>query len=367
MMKYNIDRCDTTVAGWIFDDESSECIYVEVRLNGIFNQKIVANLYRIDLLAHGYKADCGFSCDLNLDGLDLKSPVNIEIFAIDSTNVHTCLFSKFVPLIPRQIMDPSGWIFLSNDSNKIQDYATGVLKRTPLEIENCAKFIKSFFDFLSSKSIPNSFLVIPDKCVVCNDLRTEKLEIIHDRPIILLRDELISFGYNDLDYLLDYFSSDPASYFLKTDTHLSALGCIKLLEKLSNSYPDHFSSKVSFNLILNENFIGDLGNKYNPHISEVAQVFHGFDRRDLIICEDPVVRSLQEGRSLTGSKVYLKKSNGSRRLLLFGTSSAYYLISYLIEFFDEVYFHWGNPNIADCNDFTPTFVLYVMPERFFPV
>ncbi|WP_146185778.1 hypothetical protein [Limnohabitans sp. 2KL-1] len=366
-MKFYIDRCDTTVAGWIFDEESSENIRVEVQVNGNFNQSAVANLYRKDLLDAGYKPDCGFSCDLILDGLDFKSPIDIKIFAIYSTNMCICLHSVFVNLIAKQTMDPSGWIFLSNDSNRIQDYATGVLKKTALEIEASAKFISSYFEFLDGKSIPNSFLVIPDKCVACNDLRYEKLEITDDRPVILFRDALLKLGYNRIDYLLDYLSTNPGSYFLKTDTHLSAQGCVKLLDRLSKSYPDHFSSEVSFNLILNENFVGDLGNKYTPHISEVVQVFQGCDRRDLIICDDPVELLIQQGKNLTGSKVHLKKGNGSKRLLLFGTSSAYYLIFYLIEFFDEVYFRWGIPSVTDFNDFKPTFVLFVIPERFIPI
>jgi hypothetical protein len=367
MMKFNIDRCDTTVAGWIFDSESSEHMHIEIRLNGEFHLQTVANLYRRDLLDVGFKADCGFSCDLNLEGFDLELPINIEIFVLDTTNEFVCIHSILTKLISKQKIDPSGWIFLSNDSNKIEDYATGVLKRSVLEIDNSAKFIFEFFSFLRSKSLSYSFLVIPDKSVACNDLRVERLEIIDDRPVFLLQNALSKLGSNDVKYLLNDLSDNPASYFSKTDTHLSAQGCVKLLEKLSILHPDHFSKEVSFNLELNENFIGDLGTKYIPKVSEAIQVFKGRERSSLMICDDPFEKLLQQAKSLTGNKAYLKKSEGAMRLLLFGSSSAYYLLFYLIEYFDEIYFRWGSPNVSDFNDFNPTFVLIIIPERFIPI
>jgi hypothetical protein len=369
-MKFHIDRCDSTVAGWLYFshqiDFNPELFFY---VNGVLNVVCTASLYRRDLIGIHLKEQSGFSVDLNLEKykvdekifltIDVNTPDD-GVITIDSREL---LVNKLVSC------DPSGWLFLENDSNDSKKVMEGLKTFVDDQINYSADLIFERLDYCDAVGIKSICIIVPDKLVVCNELRFFPIDVSDGRPvnkIINLSSEKYS---KKLIYPLEMMLESPDSFFYKTDSHLSAKGYIELYKKICENITESNLACDFQGLISSENFSGDLGIKFVPRICEDIYDFPPLNLDDYLIYDDPVPLLLSNRNSLTGSMVRISKKNGNgHRLFLSGTSSAYYFITLLREFFSEILFFWSNTfDPIVLKNFNPDFHFFLITERTLPI
>jgi hypothetical protein len=365
-MQGYLDRCDSTVAGWAFDDSNPLVIpLISININGIEVKNIPADLVRNDLRSAIGITNRGFSFDIE-SSYHNGAEICISVFAHGTSILH--LGERHVLIKSKVIKEESGWLFLTNDSNRVDQRLAGESGCDTQEINRFAILMLSREAIMEKLGISYYVVVMPEKNVVCNIYRKKPYVISENRPIKLIEKVLSKFGGNKFLYPLNSFEQFPDRFFNKTDTHSSAEGYLEIQKELAFVLPQYYINGFVPKLINNTNFVGDLAGHISPTPSESILEFEPFPLGCIELISDPIPGILAAGGKLRGSITRIKNKLGKKdRLLIVGTSSAYYGLSAFIGAFRDVLFVWGNAlDYLFINSFNPSCILWIATERFLP-
>jgi hypothetical protein len=368
MIRGNVDIANEEVlAGWIADTaDLASFVRINISVNGEFAFSSTCDMYRKDIFDAIGSGEHGFELalapylrlgknivDIKAEGLDFEFP--------QSRFTIKCKGLRAEDLVER---GRDGWLFLTNDSNKFNDVLQGHL---PLDKE-MLKYLRRTFAYRRAfaTELGCKFLqvIVPDKNVICNAYKIVPLAISNRRPSIQLCEALAEARSSNTFYIANELmrDSDPAGFFYKTDTHLSPRGQIFLMDLVLSNFDVAPSYDSKFEP---EEFVGDLGDKLNPTLSE--QTLKLVSRAKARVVYDTISPALISGDTISGNVLYgrCERPKGNGRLYIYGTSSANQMIGLLCSQFDEVVFTWGNSADPDLiTKFKPHFVLGIFAERF---
>ncbi|WP_456292388.1 hypothetical protein [Pseudomonas sp. AK106] len=368
MIRGNVDIANEEVlAGWIADTAHlANSVRINIFVNGDFAFSSICDMYRKDIFDAVGSGNHGFEVALAPHLSFGKNIVDVKAEGLAFEFPQSRFVVKCRRLGAEDLVEQGrdGWLFLKNDSNKFNDVLQGHL---PLDKE-MLKYLRRTFSYRRAFAIQSGckFLqvIVPDKNVICNSYKTVPLAISEARPSIQLCEELGGGLTNYTFYIADDLmrESDPASFFYKTDTHLSPKGQVFLMDFVLGFFNIAPSYDVELEL---EEFVGDLGDKLDPPLGE--QALKVLSRSEVRVVFDTITPALISGATISGNVLHRlrEQPKGYGRLYLYGTSSANQMLSLLCAQFDEVVFTWGNSADPDLvTKFKPHFVLGIFAERF---
>lgn len=359
-----LDRFDNTIAGWAFDNAlPGQALEIVIESLGREIFRARADLYRSDLLDVIGECDHGFSFDL---------AVAVPGYNGMAISVLACGTETFV-LGQGQWMSSDiaiegkdGWLFLNSDSNDVNAVISGEKEIESTRINECALTFASRSAMLKNLNIPYLAIIMPEKNVVCAQLRHDGA-ISDNRPALLI-DRIAKRFTDALVYPIELYACGER-YYNKTDTHANAAGYSLLLDILESRFPYLFVQNPHLEPCVNLEFCGDLGNKFSPKRFESTTEYkfpidlEGFE------LNDPIPDILRDMSTLRGSVVKTRFSFAPNRCaLLFGTSSAYGFLPLISKAFKEVTFIWENTiDYQLIEKLHPDLVISIVSERFLPI
>jgi len=363
-MRGNVDRFDATIAGWAFDSsQPDQAVEITVSHGERELYRCKADLFRSDLVPVLGSGNHGFSFD----------PANIEGIADGMVLVVQALGSSSFVMkeeawVSQNIVAEGvgGWLFLQNDSNDVMRRMAGLVANAVTKINETAMSFVTREAMMAKFGIPYRAVIIPEKNVACAQF-CSLIEVSDSRPVPRILEQARSFGC-DILYPLEGLLGDPGNFYLKTDTHMNANGYEYILAVLKSEMPDYFGLEVVTPREENEAFCGDLGSKLLPKRTEATEQFKfPADTHQRFVINE-VAHALSSGSTLRGSAILVANDLAPRRkLLMFGTSTAYHFLPVVAQFFSEVLFIWENTfDYALIQRFAPDCVLWLAAERFLP-
>jgi hypothetical protein len=363
-MRGYVDRFNTTIAGWAFDPERpDQPVEISVSHGAHELYRCKADLFRSDLVPVLGSGNHGFSFDpANIDSIADKSVLTIRAHGTQS------MLLKEEQWIRQSIVaeGSDGWLFLQNDSNDVNRRMAGLVGNDVARINETAMSFVMREAMLSRFGIDYRAIIIPEKNVICARYWPQ-MQVSEARPVPRIIAQAASFGSRVL-YPAASMLQDPDKYYLKTDTHMSADGCEHILSVLQPELPELFGGIFPAPRRENAIFCGDLGSKLKPPKTEATAEFclPCCGMQEVLV--DQVSTALKSGSALRGCAKFVRNAAAQRRkLLLFGTSSAYHFLPVVAQLFSEVLFVWENTfDYSLIKRFEPDCVLWLVTERFLP-
>lgn len=368
MIRGNIDIANEDVlAGWVANTANlADFVHINIFVNGEFAFSSICDMYRKDIFDAIGSGNHGFEIALVPYLRVGKNIVEVKAEGLAFEFPQSRFTVKCKGLGAEDLVETGrdGWLFLKNDSNKFNDVLQGHL---PLDKEMLT-YLRRIFTYRKAFAIQSGCqflqIIVPDKNVICNSYKSAPLTISDCRPSIQLCEELGKTLSSDTFYIANDLmrESDPASFFYKTDTHLSPRGQVFLMDFIVGKFKITPSYDIE---LVPEEFSGDLGDKLNPPL--VEQALKVLCRSDVRVLYDAITPALFSGATISGNVLHRQSEQpgGRGRLYMYGTSSANQMISLLCSQFDEVVFTWGNSADPDLiTEFKPHFVLGIFAERF---
>lgn len=360
---------DRIVQGWIlfnpnFIELNSTCRII-IQWNSDYELVYCLDIERPDVVSRVLKEPVGSHAQLRC-GFRIVLPQDASIFnlslAYDEHKYHlTMVHTK--PIIkklakPKVLEGLDGWLFLDNDTNHSVDQHTGKIRisHTGLrEWEVYANDISTYTPSLKSEPV---VLVAPTKESVMHQYHPkEKSSTSCLAAVFAVIDKL------KVVYPVAELATAGESSFYKTDTHWThkgaSLASLYSIKALNLSVED-FSQILSNDVYKSVNHAGDLGNKFDPHLSAPADILVSFHYRHKI-CYDNGLPNF--GRLLITQN---DEAISDSSCLVFGSSSFYSMLSYLCRFFKTLVFvhSAGNVDRSLVNSMNPDYLLVQTNARF---
>jgi len=355
----NIDSLtDSSLQGWIANEHSpGEPVKLYLSINNTVVDRLIANILRPDVEIAIGSGHHGFY--ISLTGKLQPGKNLVQIFIEENGE----LFSeKMIEWFNQEELKVerglNGWLFLKNDSNNSVQTITGKLCLTAEQLNSYERLFY-FRELLSERhSFKLANYIIPDKGVICNKHRSIPLEISESRPVLelLKRTQHLKTVKHPLALV-----SSRENFYFKTDTHPSYEGQKLIFDMILNDLGVKPCYETSQEL---EILSGDLGSKLNPHAHEtVLKPKPKFIAHSIT---DTAVEAFKNGEKLTGTWTSYKSSYGlPKRVLLVGTSTAFYLREFFFSQFTNVIFCWHTAlDLDTIIKFKPDYVVTLLTERF---
>lgn len=363
-MKGYVDRFDSTIAGWAFDPNApGRAIDIVIEHEGIELFRCVAGFLREDLIPDLGEGEHGFSFDpKEADGFD--KDIYLKVYAVNETK-HLLFEGEWVyqKLIAK---GPDNWLFLNRDSNHVNLRITGKFGVEPDNIHRTALQFASRETILARMGLPYLAIIVPEKNLVCEKFLPH-LQISERRPVPLILKRIENFGCKAV-YPIDEFRKSNVDLYYRTDTHTNAHGYKLLYEIIQRELPAFFEAVTLPEPVFNEEFCGDLGAHLTPIQTEAAYQFLKPSSEEHFYDYDQIPLLMRSGGRLRGEFVSVRNRRAKKRLLVFGTSSAYHALPLLSCAFSRTLFIWENTfDFRIIESFAPDCVLWLPPERFLPM
>lgn len=360
-----LDRFDNTIAGWAFDNtKPGKALDIVVEHEDIEIYRSKAELYRSDLVAAIGEGDHGFSFDLLVVRPESNELI-LSVYACTDDNKQL-LGEGFWKVSNTAALGLDDWIFLNKDSNDVNAVISGETIIPNEKIHEGALLFVTRAAMLEKMQIPYQALIMPEKNVVCAQYRENSI-ISNNRPALLIKDIAESFSCK-VEYPIQEFSEAPSKYFAKTDTHANGAGYRLIFSILQRNHPEIFGNFLPPEPSLITNFCGDLGNKFIPRKYEDVQQYNLPVNSAIFEVDNPIPTILEKKGTLRGSVVKIKNSHAKQgKILIFGTSSAYFFLPVLSMVYSDILFVWDNTfDYIFIKNHQPDFVLWLSTERFLP-
>ncbi|WP_312485320.1 alginate O-acetyltransferase AlgX-related protein [Massilia timonae] len=363
-MKGYVDRFDSLIAGWVYDPaHPNKAIDVVIECAGHELHRCCASIYRNDLIPVIGSGEHGFGFEpVSIPGFDRN--MRIQIFAL-ADKKHLLYEGDWVyEGVVAEGVD--GWLFLNRDTNEVNRRIAGEIGVDSEEIYRTAVQMASREALLSRMEIPYLALIVPEKNVVCSKYYPG-LKVSECRAVSLILKELQKLN-SKISYPLPDFLSSSIDLYYRTDTHTNANGYKVIYKILQQELPEFFGQIELPTPNFNGEFCGDLGSKLNPRRTEETEEYNHPHTSDHFYKHDKIQQTIQQGEKLRGQVVHIINRNASRRLLIFGTSSAYHSLPIVSCAFAETIFVWENTfDFRIIEVYKPDCILWFPSERFLPM
>jgi len=363
-MKGYIDRFDSTIAGWAVDmDAPDRPVEILVESNGKEIYRCSAVLMRTDLISSLGRGEHGFSFDATeKNGFFQSMPLQIFALAESKHLLHEGDW-VYEGMVAR---GSDNWLFLNTDFNQVNLRMAGKVGVNPDDIFKTALQFSTRDALLFKMNIKYISLIMPEKNVVCARY-LPSLKVSELRPALLILEQAKKFNCRIL-YPVDKFIAEKADLFYKTDTHANAYGYQLIYKMLAQEAPEFFNLELLPSPVLNSRFCGDLGGKMTPPHFEETLVFPRPESSTHFYQYDRVKEVIDAGGRLRGEVVSILNRNAKKKLLVFGTSTAYAALPLVSCAFEQTLFVWENTfDYRIIELFSPDCVLWLPAERFLPM
>ncbi|TXF96063.1 hypothetical protein [Massilia arenae] len=364
MVRGYIDRFDSTIAGWAFDPSApGRAVDVVIENDGREIYRCSAGLIRQDLIPVIGGAEHGFSFDANEKNGFYRS-MDLKIYMVSSER--RLLYEGGWVYEGMVAQGVDNWLFLNTDFNQVNLRIAGKVGVEPEKIYRTALQFATREALLAKKNIPYASIIVPEKNVICARYFPE-LVVSDYRPVPLIIDETRKFNCSVI-YPIDEFLSSNIDVFYKTDTHANAEGYRIIYRLLQKKLPQFFDGVCLPPVAVNQKYYGDLGGKLDPAQSEVTDRYLRPETEGHFHSYDRISETIQARGRLRGEVVSVLNRNATKRLLVFGTSTAYAALPLVSCAFAHTLFIWENTfDYKIIEEFSPDCVLWLPAERFLPM
>ncbi|WP_155826416.1 hypothetical protein [Vreelandella zhanjiangensis] len=334
------------VQGWVLlPDSLIEChddVKVIARWSPIYELCHPLSLDRPDVIETVLEEDpavhpqlcCGFRFTVprHLATCTLELSVNGERISLPEANMPELTDSGDVEQPPLKVLEgKAGWLFLDNDTNGSVDQYRGRLLLTDKGVEGWRSYLSAFHALAERHAARHALLVAPSKESVMGP-RYHPYEEGISGPIhqLLSVPEASNFVYP-----VEALKALGDDAFIQTDTHWASKGAMvagkALLHKLELDDAD--VERVFANDDYQSRTIpGDLGSKFSPARACQTSVMCSFNYNKH--------RHFDNGLPNFGRLILINYQEAliPSTCLVFGSSSSYFLLSYLSRLFTHVVF-----------------------------
>lgn len=361
-----VDAWESTIIGWAFDENEPDRVpTIVVQVDGKVVVRGMADQDRQDLIPAIGLSHRGFAIDI-YKFVWPGTAHTISIIAEGSTS--QMLGENRVTFSKKVEEGANGWLYLVNDANKTDAQMAGHFAEAQAEpIANLARWVSLRKAQFAQWRIPYEMIVMPERNICCQANRPQQHYVSNDRPVMTLCRQLDRLQCERPIYPYEYFAENAQSCFTATDTHASSDGYIHVLKLLQDKWPLTFPADFEPDRKLCVQ-AGDLAAHLPQYAEILTKQFTRLPGDQIITYVNTVEKALGAGSRLRGSYVHMRQRKGNgQRLLVHGTSSAYYGLPMLQAIFSETLFYWENSfDYELVLDYKPTFVLWLATERFLP-
>lgn len=265
--------------------------------------------------------------------------------------------------VPSVHVGHSGFLFLSGGNHSVFSYFTGDRDPVAGSTDRFAKNVLSRNAYCVDTGRIYKMVVFPEKCVALRDKIKEPGEFqpLYHRHYA----KTVHTAGADpfVVYPLEPLLENEDAFF-RTDTHYSGVGCLRILEEiLKDIFPDCLEQgrdAIAPNIQMQSGFVGDLGRKFTPPLSEEAPVLRG-----MVVPYQLVTNGMKAGNDGICTLVSSPESLTDKTLLIFGDSFFRQLLPMLAVFYRKIifcrtrFFHY---EIVEA--FAPDHVFGGMAERY---
>ncbi len=174
------------------------------------------------------------------------------------------------PQPPKALIGKDNWLFLHNDTNHVVKQHTGEMLLSELGVQAWCSTLETRNNWLRNRSIDYFFLVPPDSHAVYPEFLPDDIHPAAIRPIFQVSQKLAQITDLQLIYPLDALKSKKSEMLVchDTDSHWTHFGAyiayVEVMQQIKNKYPNVRILSRDDITFYEEEFIGDLGNKFNP-------------------------------------------------------------------------------------------------------
>lgn len=220
-----------------------------------------------------------------------------------------------------------GYLFLKGGNHQVLNLFTQKTKPSLISINNFWENLISRKGKCELLSIEYKHFVFPDKIYLLRNKLNENITSVYKQYYEPLK-------INQLCEYLDFNDTDCEDYFSKTDTHLNAIGNIRILEHMFGKQLilNDLISRIEQDLYVEDLWIGDLGSKVNlakPESISKLKTQSSVKR---------VHNGVKGGNNGIIDIFCNEKSVKDEKLLIFGDSFFRSLLPYLTFLFKEIVF-----------------------------
>lgn len=252
-----------------------------------------------------------------------------------------------------------GHYFLLGSVHNILKHFKGEIQPSEASITNFSINIQNRKRYCENNNIQYKHVIYPDKLSVLKDLYTsERLRTFtsYYRP----------FFTNDILDLTDFITKNkPSDLFFKTDTHLNFDGKLLTTLRVVSEFQtiDFNKRQLELEGLRGDSyeFLGDLGSKLNPHVSEGR---YEIINRNVKRYNNQV--GANDGLVVICLNKKLLKDGVSKRLLIFGDSFCERALLFYSVFYSEIIFcrtRYFHEEIV--RSFNPDDLISESAERYF--
>lgn len=254
------------------------------------------------------------------------------------------------------IVGKDGFLFLGNNYDRVTDLHRGFLSKTKEINKTIPELVKKQNQF-DNMSIPNIFVIAPDKYTIYKDKLPSWLTVKENRPVTIFMNKAKSNGLHAL-LLEDYFQSKAPLSFYKTDTHWNSygayIGYLASIDYLNKTYGINLNKIEDLSFSFSSRQGGDLANfmKYgskevdleaisNLKLSKITKCHYDLNEYQLTDCQ----MGANSTTHTNNESFYTKNKsalNNYKLLYLkdsFGTANS---IFYQETFRETIQFHYNN-------------------------
>lgn len=362
-MKGYVDRFDSLIAGWAFDPSAPGCaVDIVIEHEGQELCRFAASSLRNDLIPVIGEGEHGFVFHpKEADGFD--KDMRLQVFAVGEAR--HLLYEGDWTYQGIVAEGADGWLFLNKDSNQVNLRIAAKIGVEPDEVYRTALQFASREALLSQLNVPYIALIVPEKNVVCSKFFLGQ-KVSASRPVPLILEQTKKLGCRPIYPIAEFSASDVDLYY-RTDTHTNMYGYDLIYRILQRELPGSFRD-IKPPTVLNNKFCGDLGVKLRPVHTEAVQEYVRPATADHFYNYNRMPEIFRTGGRLRGEVVSVMNRNATKRLLVFGSSSAYHALPLLSHAFEHTLFIWENTfDYRIIQLFAPDCVLWLPAERFLPM
>ncbi|WP_027186515.1 tetratricopeptide repeat protein [Desulfovibrio inopinatus] len=246
------------------------------------------------------------------------------------------------------------FLFLYNDTNNVIEQITGKTSLPQTLQEQWKREQDRRFDYCKQYNAKYILFIIPNKHCVYNEYLPENIVLSEDRTATRIQNVANHVFYPNK--IISRFKENHLLYY-KNDSHWTELGLTHSWNALSSLLELDLQLDTS-NIIKENGFIGDLGNKFSPH---------RISSSERLAIPSHVTETWKNGFENRGNiRIFTNTNTELKTCILFGDSFSNMHLHRIAEYFSKLYFfHTNLFSEEEIQKLQPDVVINCNVERFF--